>query len=56
MKKNEKDKKIAYLKEILKTPIVKLTDFGTMINFTDTKSTFQTRYYKSSRNYFRIRF
>jgi serine/threonine-protein kinase SRPK3 len=43
----EKEKKIKYLKQILKNPIIKLTDFGTMINFTDTKSTFQTRYYRS---------
>jgi serine/threonine-protein kinase SRPK3 len=43
----EKEKKIKYLKEILKNPVVKLTDFGTMINFTDIKSTIQTRYYRS---------
>ena len=45
IKKN--NKKTEYLEEILKNPIIKLTDFGTMIKFNDRKSTFQTRYYRS---------
>jgi serine/threonine protein kinase len=39
--------KINYLLEIFKNPIVKLTDFGTMINFKDKKYTIQTRYYRA---------
>ena len=46
-KKDINNKKKEYLKEILKNPIIKLTDFGTMIKFNDKKSTFQTRYYRA---------
>ena len=35
------------LKELLKNPIIKLTDFGTMKKFTDKKYTIQTRYYRA---------
>ena len=31
----------------LKNPIIKLTDFGTMIKFSDTNMTIQTRYYRA---------
>lgn len=43
----EKNKKIQYLLEIFKNPIIKLTDFGTIINFSDDKYTIQTRYYRA---------
>lgn len=46
-KEKEIEKKKKYLMEIFKNPIIKLTDFGTMINFDDTKSTIQTRYYRA---------
>ena len=35
------------LHELLKNPIVKLTDFGTMKEFLDNKHTVQTRYYRA---------
>jgi serine/threonine-protein kinase SRPK3 len=48
-KKNiESNKKQKYLLEIFHgEPIIKLTDFGTMIKFTDTNMTIQTRYYRA---------
>ncbi len=49
IKKNiEKDKKQKYLLETyFKNPIIKLTDFGTMIKFSETNMTIQTRYYRA---------
>jgi serine/threonine-protein kinase SRPK3 len=49
IKKNvEKDKKQKYLLETyFKNPIIKLTDFGTMIKFGETNMTIQTRYYRA---------
>ena len=47
LKKNEQNDKIKYLLEIFKNPIIKLTDFGTMIKFNNDKYTIQTRYYRS---------
>lgn len=46
--KIEKNKRQQYLLEIFENnPIVKLTDFGTMIKFNDSKFTVQTRYYRA---------
>ena len=46
--KNEQEKKQKYILEnFFKNPIVKLTDFGTMINFKDVCGTIQTRYYRA---------
>lgn len=50
LKKNEKEKldKQKYIFEnYFKNPIVKLTDFGTMIKFGDKCGTIQTRYYRA---------
>jgi serine/threonine-protein kinase SRPK3 len=52
LKKNEhkkkQEKKQKYLLEnYFKNPIIKLTDFGTMIKFGDTCGTIQTRYYRA---------
>lgn len=47
-KKIEQNKKQKYLMETyFKNPIVKLTDFGTMIKIGDTNGTIQTRYYRA---------
>lgn len=41
-------KKIKYLLEIFKNPLIRLTDFGTMVKFNDiTNCTIQTRYYRA---------
>ena len=40
-------KKIKYLLEIFKNPLIRLTDFGTMIKFDETNGTIQTRYYRA---------
>ncbi len=46
--KIKKENKIKYLLEVLNNnPIIKLTDFGLMKHFKDTKYTIQTRYYRS---------
>lgn len=46
--KNEQYKKQNYLLEnYFKNPVIKLTDFGTMIKFGDTCETIQTRYYRA---------
>lgn len=46
--KIEKEKRQKYLLEIFENnPIVKLTDFGTMIKFNDSRYTIQTRYYRA---------
>ena len=51
IKKNEQEKQEKKQKYILdnnfKNPIVKLTDFGTMIKFGDKCGTIQTRYYRA---------
>ena len=47
-KNKELEKKQKYLLEIyFSNPIVKLTDFGTMIKFDETNGTIQTRYYRA---------
>ena len=46
-KQQDKQQKQNYLLDIFNNPTIKLTDFGTMINFNDTKSTIQTRYYRA---------
>lgn len=46
--KIDKEKKQKYLLKIFfSNPIVKLTDFGTMIRFGETTGTIQTRYYRA---------
>lgn len=46
--RQEKEKRQKYLLEIFNSnPIIKLTDFGTMINFKEDKCTKQTRYYRA---------
>lgn len=44
---NNISNKIKYLLEIFKNPVIKLTDFGTMIQFNENKYTIQTRYYRA---------
>lgn len=47
-KKKELEKKQKYLLETyFSNPVVKLTDFGTMIRFGETNGTIQTRYYRA---------
>ena len=47
-KNTEKEKKQKYLLDTyFKNPLVKLTDFGTMIRFGDSNMTIQTRYYRA---------
>ena len=47
-KNKEQEKKQKYLLETyLLNPVIKLTDFGTMIRFGETNGTIQTRYYRA---------
>lgn len=48
IKKKEQQKKQKYILEnFFKNPIIRLTDFGTMIKFGDINGTIQTRYYRA---------
>jgi len=46
-KYEQEKKQKSILENFFKNPIVKLTDFGTMINFKDVCGTIQTRYYRA---------
>jgi hypothetical protein len=43
----KKENKLKHLMTMFANPVVKLTDFGTMVHFNDEKYTIQTRYYRS---------
>ncbi len=49
-KEDKENKEEKNIKEIIKNPIIKITDFGLMQHFSDKKKTVQTRYYRAPEN------